>query len=226
MKRLSSSILLCLLFSSSIFLLSCETDSYEKGEGRYSLLLADFANLTVDGEKRGVSFLTDEGENFLISNPKKASWIETADTIYRICLYYNKVDNGQAYVTSMGILPTLKARDAKEFKRLPQDPLGLESAWLTRDGRYINLGLLIKNGRDENGKEGAHGLALVCDEVRQNADQTQTAYYRLLHDQGDAPDYYTNRHYVCIMLPTEQRPDSVCLTVKTYDGIIVKKFKL
>jgi hypothetical protein len=226
MKRLSSSILLCLLLSSSVFFLSCEKDNYEKGEGRYSLLLADFAYLTVNSEKTGVSFLTDEGENYQISNPQKASWIQTADTVYRAYLYYNKTDNGKARVTSMGSLPTLKPRDAKEFKRQPQDPLGLESSWLTRDGKYINLGLLLKNGRDDNGKEGTHALSLICDEVRQNDDQTQTAYYRLLHDQGNAPEYYTNRRYACILLPTEQRPDSVCLTVNTYDGVVVKKFKL
>ena len=85
MKRLSSSIFLYFLLS--IFILSCERDSYEKGEGSYSLLQADFAYLTVNSEKQGVSFLTDEGENYLINNPKKASWIQTADTIYRAYLY-------------------------------------------------------------------------------------------------------------------------------------------
>ena len=146
MKRLSSSIVLYLLLSSSFFL-SCERDSYEKGEGRYSLLQADFANLTVDNEKRGVSFVTDEGESYLLSNPLKTSWIETADTVYRTYLYYNKEDNGRADIKSIGILPTLIARDAKDFKRQPQDPLGVESSWLTRDSKYINMGLLLKNGR-------------------------------------------------------------------------------
>lgn len=215
---------LCL--SLLIALSSCETDSYEKGEGRYSTLLADFACLTVDGEKRGVSFITDDGDSYLLSNPTTASWIQTADTVYRTYLYYNKEDNGKAKVTSIGILPTLIARNAKDFKRQPQDPLGLESSWLTRDGKYINMGLLLKNGRNDNGEEGIHALALVLDEVRQNDDQTKTACYRLLHEQGETPEYYTNRRYVCIQLPTEERPDSVCLTVKTYDGIVVKKFKL
>ena len=194
---------LCL--SLLIALSSCETDSYEKGEGRYSTLLADFACLTVDGEKRGVSFITDDGDSYLLSNPTTASWIQTADTVYRTYLYYNKEDNGKAKVTSIGILPTLIARNAKDFKRQPQDPLGLESSWLTRDGKYINMGLLLKNGRNDNGEEGIHALAL---------------------EQGETPEYYTNRRYVCIQLPTEERPDSVCLTVKTYDGIVVKKFKL
>ena len=221
-KKTVASILMML----TIALSSCETDSYEKGEGRYSLLQADFANLTVDNEKRGVSFVTDEGESYLLSNPLKTSWIETADTVYRTYLYYNKEDNGRADIKSIGILPTLIARDAKDFKRQPQDPLGVESSWLTRDSKYINLGLLLKNGRDDNGKEGIHALALALDEVRQNDDQTHTAYYRLLHEQGEAPEYYTNRRYVCILLPTEERPDSVCLTVNTYDGVVVKKFKL
>ena len=188
-----------------IALSSCETDSYEKGEGRYSTLLADFACLTVDGEKHGVSFITDDGDSYLLSNPTTASWIQTADTVYRTYLI---------------------ARNAKDFKRQPQDPLGLESSWLTRDGKYINMGLLLKNGRNDNGEEGIHALALVLDEVRQNEDQTKTVCYRLLHDQGEAAEYYTNRRYVCILLPTEERPDSVCLTVNTYDGVVVKKFKL
>lgn len=223
MKRLLP-IGLCLSFL--VALSSCETDSYEKGEGRYSLLQADFANLTVDGEKQGVSFVTDEGEQYLLSNPAKASWIQTADTVYRTYLYYNKEENGRARMTSIAPLPTLIAHDVKDFKRQPQDPVGLESSWLTRDGKFINMGLLLKNGRNDKGEEGVHALALALDEVRQNSDQTHTAYYRLLHDQGEAPEYYTNRRYVCILLPTEQRPDSVCLTVKTYDGVVVKKFKL
>ena len=164
MKRLASSFFLCVLLSFSVFLLSCEKDSYEKGEGRYSLLQADFTYLTINSEKQAVSFLTDEGESFLLTNPQKASWIETADTIYRAILYYNKVESNKAHVTSMASLPTLKPRQAKEYKRLPKDPVGLESSWLTRDGKYINLGLLLKNGRDASGKEGTHSLAVALDE--------------------------------------------------------------
>ena len=50
MKRLASSFFLCVLLSFSVFLLSCEKDSYEKGEGRYSLLQADFTYLTINSE--------------------------------------------------------------------------------------------------------------------------------------------------------------------------------
>ena len=57
MKRLASSFFFCFLLSFSVFLLSCEKDSYEKGEGRYSLLQADFTYLTINSEKQAVSFL-------------------------------------------------------------------------------------------------------------------------------------------------------------------------
>ena len=36
----------------TLLLLSCTTDSYDKGEGKYSLMQADFCELTVDGQKR------------------------------------------------------------------------------------------------------------------------------------------------------------------------------
>ena len=39
------------LYLSVLLLFSCTTDSYDKGEGRYSLLQADFAELTINGEK-------------------------------------------------------------------------------------------------------------------------------------------------------------------------------
>ena len=66
----------------TFLLFSCTNDSYEKGEGKYSLIQADFAELTINSEKYGISFLTDEGDEYRLNKPLTASWIETADTIY------------------------------------------------------------------------------------------------------------------------------------------------
>ena len=68
-------------------------------------------------------------------------------------------------------------------------------------------------------------MALCQDTVLVNADLTRTAYYRLLHSQGDAPEYYTNRRYVSILLP-QDRPDSVRLSIHTYGGTLEKLFAL
>jgi hypothetical protein len=213
-------------FLLAFLLLSCTTDSYDQGDGRYSQLTADFGELAVNSRKQGVSFVTDEGVRYILQQSVTASWIKTADSVYRATIYYNKVEEQTVEVVRLISMPTLIPRDARLYKRQPQDPLGVESCWVTASGKYLNMGLLMKNGRNDDGSEGIHALSLVCDEVRLNDDQTRTAYYRLLHEQGEAPEYYTNRRYVSVLLPDKDRPDSVHLTIKTYDGLVEKKFKI
>lgn len=220
-----------LAVTSTTFLLtaalsSCTTDSYETGEGTYSKMNGVFADLLVNGQKQGVSFVTDDGDNYILKNSVTASWIQTADSTYRTIIYYNKVDESTASIMSFSNLPTLRPKDASMYRQQPQDPLDIESCWITKNGKYMNLGLLIKNGRDSNGKEGIHTVSVAIDEIHKNADNTQTVYYRLLHDQGNAPEYYTNRKYVSVLLPTANRPDSIRLTVKTYNGDYVKTLKM
>jgi len=202
---------------SLLLLAACTSDSYNQGEGKYSKLVGDYAEMTVNSQKEGVSFTTDEGATYRLTSPVKAGWMTKADSIYRTIIYYNKVDNGQAEAVSFALMPTLRVLQPKEVKRQPEDPVGLESVWMTKNGKYLNLGLLMKNGRLDDGTEGVHALALICDKVVTNTDFTKTAYYRLLHDQGEAPTYYSNRKYVSILLP-QVRPDSVRLTVTTFQG--------
>ncbi len=215
------------IFLTTIIALSfigCETESYETGEGKYSLMQADFAELTIDADKQVVSFLTDEEEQFALTKPVKSSWIQTPDTTYRAIIYYNKVSEGKAEMVLMGSLGVLSPVEHWRFKDFPQDPLGVESIWKTKSGKYVNLGLLIKNGRVDD-EEGTHTVALSCDTILVNADNTRTAYYKLLHDQGDAPEYYTNRRYISILIP-QDRPDTMCLSINTYDGILERRLSL
>lgn len=218
MKRLLPFCLLILL------LFSCEMDSYEKGEGKYSQMLADFAEMTIDAQKQGVSFVTDDGDAYRFSTPYTAKWIQTADTTYRTIIYFNKVENAQAEVIAVSTMPTLIPREHWKMKEQPEDPVGFESVWLSKSGKYINLGLLLKSGYVDD-DEGVHAIGLAQDTVLVNADQTRTAYYRFLHDQGDTPEYYTNRRYISILVPQE-RPDTIRLTITTYDGVIERQFPL
>ena len=208
---------ICLLFA-------CETDSYEKGTGDYSLMQADFALLSVNGQKQGVSFVTDDGDAYTFTEPVTPQWIQTADTTYRAIIYYNKVETGQAEAMALGSVPTLRPREQWKIKEQPADPVGFESAWLARSGQYINLGLLLKSGRIDD-EEGVHTIGLAQDTVLVNPDQTRTAYYRFLHSQGDTPEYYTNRRYISILIP-QDRPDTVRLSITTYDGVIERSFAL
>ncbi len=206
----------------SAMTIACTTDAYDKGEGTYSTMLTDFTELAIDHQKQAVSFTTDEGQQYMLSNPFTGQWIETADTIYRTVVNFKLQDDGRAEVLQLGVIPTLIMHQPEDFKHPKFDPMGLESLWTAKNGKYVNMALLLKNGRDVDGNEGIHSLGLMCDEIRLNADNTRTACCRLLHDQGDAPLYYTNRRYVSILLPDEDRPDSLQLTIAAFDGTISK----
>lgn len=213
-----------LLVLAAVGMTACEVDNYNKGQGRYSLIQGEFTELTVNSEKQGISFITDEGDTYTLTKPEEADWIETADTIYRAIIYFNKTDEGLANLYSMGRLATLSPREHWRFEQTPEDPVGVESIWLARNGKYINMGLLLKSGYVDD-KEGLHAVALACDTVLTNTNQTRTAYYRLLHSQGDTPQHYTNRRFLSILVP-EDRPDTIQLTIPTWSGPYTRHFAL
>ena len=220
MKRLR----LFYLFTLLPFFCACTTDVYEKGTGTYSLMHTDLAEATIDGEKYAVNFITDEGNSYTLSPKYQGKWIQTADTTYRVIAHYNPHDDGTAEAVAFGTVPTLIPRELWKYKNQPQDPVGLESAWVSTNGKYLNMGLLVKSGHTD--EEGAtHTIALAQDTIITHANQRRTAIYRLLHDQGGIPEYYTSRHFVSILLP-QDKPDTVTLTIQTYDGTLSRQFPL
>ena len=206
----------------TLILFSCETDSYEKGEGKYSLMQADMADISVNNKKEAVNFVTDDNDSYQLTNPFTAKWIQTADTTYRTIIYYNKVKDGRAEAVSVSTVVTLEPIAHWRLKEQPQDPVGFESAWLAKTRRYLNVGLLVKTGHISD-EELPHSIGLAQDTVITHADGRHTAYYRLLHDQNDMPLYYTNRRYVSILLP-QPLPDTIALSLQTFDGTIQRTF--
>ncbi len=209
-----SSFLLLSLF------ISCEIDSYEKGEGKYSLMQGEFCQLSVNHQKEGTTFITDEGVTYLLSPAVTANWIETPDTTYRTIIYFNKLSDTKAEPMAVGAVVTLHPIEHWRFKEQSQDPIGLESVWLSKNGLYLNVGLLMKTGRIDD-QELPHTIGLAQDTVLVSATNKRTAYYRLLHSQNGIPAYYTNRRYISIALP-QPRPDTICFTLQTYEGTLKK----
>ncbi len=209
-----------LLLLAALLLTACEMDSYDKGEGKYSLMEAEFCQLLVSNQKQATSFTTDEGITYELVPTITAKWMQTADTTYRAIIYFKKVSASQAECMSLNIIPTLHPLEHWKFKEQPQDPIGFESAWLSTNGNYLNVGLLMKTGRI-NDEEMPHNIGLAQDTVIVSPDQKRTAYYRLLHNQNDAPEYYTNRRYISIALP-QPAPDTIRFSLKTYDGTLEK----
>ena len=206
----------------SLFM-SCTTDSYDKGQGKYSLMQAELVDLSINSEKEATAFTLDDGSRFTLTPFATAKWIETADTTYRAVLYFNQLSETTAEPVSLGAVPTLRAVKHWQLKEQPEDPIGMESAWLSKNGKYLNLGLLLKTGQAD-GNDGTQEVALAQDTIRLNDDQPHTAVFRLLHDQCDVPQYYTSRRFVSILLPDTVQLDTIRLTIPTYEGMVERTF--
>ena len=211
------------LFTFLLFpLAACTTDAYDKGEGEYSNLRGDLVDMQVDASKRVTTATTDEGDLLTIANPFTTNWIQTPDTIYRAYLYYNCKDKDRAQVVSVGPVAVMRPRKEANPKI---DPVDLESIWLSTNGRYLNMALLLKVGKEADGKELHQVLGVTIDTLIVNPNHTRTLHLQLYHDQGGMPQYYTQRTYASI--PIEQiDADSLHLIIYTYDDRIERNISL
>lgn len=199
---------------------ACSDDAYDKGEGEYSLMQAELADAVVDADKSVGTFVTDNDRRYAVSRPVVASWLQKGDTTCRVAVYFREVETGVAECLSMSALPTLRPIEHWRVAQQWNDPVGLESVWAAKNGKYVNMALLLKSGQTDD-KDAVHQIALLQDTVMAYDNGKRTAYYRLTHSQNGMPEYYTNRHYVSIVLP-EERPDTVRLRINTYQGEMEK----
>ena len=230
MKFLCRIIVFSFLFPLSSFLLtSCTQDAYEKGEGKYSLMRADFVEARANAQKEIDQITTDDGEQLSASKPFTAKLVVTPDSVYRCILYYNKVraKTGQEVFEpiSIGEVPCPKVTPLSELdKEMKTDPVKFESAWVSKSGKYLNMSLYLMTGTTEDEKA-RQTLHVIQDTIMTHPDGTRTSHLRLYHDQAGVPEYYSTQVYVSIL--TSQIPaDSVRLTINTYKTPITKSFSL
>lgn len=201
---------------------SCTTDSYEKGDGKYSLMQGDFVEAKVNAQCQIVFFSTDDGDEFDLSEPYTDKWIKTADTLYRCMLYYNKVENKKAELVSIGEVPCPRILTLAEFKKdLRTDPVKFESMWLSKSGKYLNLYLQLKTGVTDD-TTAIQQLAFISDTLIVNPNQTTIRHITLHHDQNKVPEYYSTKAYVSL-LTDSIAADSIRISINTYTGLVSKK---
>ena len=215
--------------TSYLFLAGCTQDAYEKGEGKYSLMWADFVEARANTEKQIDQITTDEGEQLPASRPFTAKLVVTPDSVYRCILYYNKVrdEKGQEVFEpiSIGQVPCPKITPISELdKEMKTDPVKFESAWLSKTGKYLNLSLYLMTGTTDD-DEATQTLHVVQDTIITYPDASRTCYLRLYHDQAGLPEYYSSQVYASI-LTSQIEADSVCFTINTYKGPVTKSFSL
>ena len=215
----------------SIALTACTSEAYDSGDGTNSYLTADLVLLRTAPDKSVRSVQLDDGRELQLSNPFAKDWIERPDTVYRALLYYDKtIINGSANANSVSAVrarsvlpvPVLRISAAADVDNILTDPVGFESMWVSKNGSYLNLSLLLKSGKAD-GDTSLHTLGVVSNGTTTDADGHRTLHLTLYHDQGGVPEYYTVQQYVSIPTPLLKDADTVELTLNTYNGKKVVK---
>lgn len=222
------------LLAVATVLTACGTDTYDTGDGALSGMRADFVEAQTDAYANMVSIETDDGERLELTTPVAMEWASRPDTVYRALFYYSLADgnDGQAEAEPMAVQQVLvpeitPAGDIADGVKT--DPVTLETAWLSSNGRYINLGVIIKTGTAD-GSQGTQTVGIVYDGTETTADGKKLIRLRLYHDQAGVPEYYSADAYVSIAVsrlpgqPTEG--DTVSIDVETYDGTVTRTFTL
>ncbi|MBR0180826.1 MAG: hypothetical protein IJQ04_04080 [Prevotella sp.] len=214
---------------SSLLTLSCTQDAYDKGEGKYSLMRADFVEANSNAQKEIDRITTDDGDILSASKPFKVKFVNTPDSVYRCVLYYNKVKDEKSQDVfepiSIGQVACPKIVTLAELdKEMKTDPVKFESAWMSKSGKYINMSLYLMTGTSDD-EEAKHTLRIVQDTIVTNPDATRTSFLRIYHDQGGVPEYYSTQVYLSIITP-EISADSVRIIIPTYKGNVEKTFQI
>lgn len=207
-----------------LLLVSCESDSYDKGEGELSLATAEFVEAHANGNKQMDYVITDNDDRLTVSPQPSVKWMTTPDSLYRALLYYNNVGEGVIEPQSITQVPTLSIYPDWMIQDIKTDPVTFESIWQSANGKYLNMAFYLKIG--EVGKDAElHTISIIQDTIIQNADGTATSFMCLYHDQGDMPEHYSSKCYISI--PRDSiKADSVCMEINTYKGVLYKKVAL
>jgi hypothetical protein len=206
------------------FVTSCEQDLYDKGDSEYSLMRADFVEAFVGNDKQVGYVVTDDDVRLQLTTPYTAQWIQRSDTTYRAVLYYNKVGE-KAEAIALSRVSTTQIRKPGEFKSGDKtDPLGMASVWLSGNKKYLNLCLILKTGAVEDDKV-TQTLGIIGDTIVADEGGRRTYQLRVFHNQGDVPEYYSQRVYFSVPLDALE-VDSLQLSINTYKGVVSKGFQL
>ena len=113
----------------------------------------------------------------------------------------------------------------KKREKVCVDPLTMESAWMSANGRYLNLGLYVKTGVEGDSVVAKHQLLGVnCDTTVVHDDGSRELHLVLYHDQAGVPEYYSSCVYASIPISHLRKGDVVHLDVHTYNGLVSRSF--
>lgn len=212
-----------MLLVTLLMVVACKHDFFEKGDSGLSYLNTDFVEVRSNDASELVEAVTDKGEHLLLRPHVKKLWAVKPDTTYRAMLYYNKVVEGVTKAIDISPVPVLQMKFALDVVDIHTNPVTFESAWISKNRRYLNLGLSLKTGKVDD-KKVAQSLAIVVDSVKRRSDGGKNFYMRLYHAQNGVPEYYSARIFVSMPMTNIQTRDSIVLDINTYNGMVRKYF--
>jgi len=219
--------ILCLWISGCgfiVFLLAgCTADPYDSGDSSLSYMRADFVDAYTTEAKTIETALTDDGEMLSFDRKLSCDWAEKADSVYRALLYYNVGTSSLSAPIAIKPVYVLRPFEPESGESIVTDPVEFESAWKSRNGSYINLGLYLKTGKADN-IDARQSIGLAYGNTVLNEDGTRQVFLTFCHGQGNVPEYYRTRLYVSIPTNAFQSGDEIHITINTYNGKIVKTF--
>ena len=146
--------------------------------------------------------------------------LQTPDSLYRCLLYYNHV-NGYTEPVSARSVPVVACKKAADIDTVFMDKLTFESAWISRNRKYLNVGFSVKTGKDGT-TDRTQRIGLVCDSIVNRTNGRKDMYLRIFHEQNGVPEYYSSKGYMSLPLQGTSEGTTIHLSANTYNGKVEK----
>lgn len=220
-----------------VVLASCKNESYETGDGDLSYLHADYADVTIE-EGRIRKVVTDD--DVVLRLAPEVKYEGENDTVIRRLLYYTMTEESLP-VRLLKVVPVsvVCPHDASELTDgMKMDALKMVGGWVSKNKRYLNmqLGIMVGQAQEDGAKQ---TIMFVYDGItstpKQEAEGRGNIHLSLYHDQAGYEQYYTQDVYVSVpfdgMIPkvdgtplSNVEPDTVFVTINTYNGKVTKQY--
>lgn len=213
---------------------ACSSDAYDTGDGSLSYMRADFVKAFADHDGKFTAAITDDDLSLTLQPTIAAGW-SAPDTVCRALLYYDAAQLSEsareAAVRPVAIgrvlMPKVVNRSALAAD-LPTDPVVMETAWRSKNHKYINLGLQLKTGTTD-GNVAAQAIGWVYTGSTTLDGGALRHSFMLAHSQNGVPQYYSTPLYVSLSLDelpvTPGDGDEIEVSVNTYKGVVSRTFQ-
>lgn len=213
---------------------ACSSDAYDTGDGSLSYMRADFVKAFADHDGKFTAAITDDDLSLTLQPAIAAGW-SAPDTVCRALLYYDAAQLSESareaavrpVAIGRVIMPKVIDRQAVAAG-LPTDPVVMETAWRSKNRKYINLGLQLKTGTTD-GDVAAQAIGWVYTGSTTLDGGAQRHSFMLAHSQNGVPQYYSTPLYVSLSL--DELPvklgdgDEIEVSVNTYKGVVSRTFQ-